>query len=171
MKAAATAATPSVARLPAVDEALVGAFAQNDVTAHGDLVESARLAERAGVDLRVVLLVRRDFAACVLGRTGHKENADASFVAHARVLRDSECILAGQIRSLDRRFVRVLEYEALVASPKAEAPPLARFLRADEALLAGAFARYVRASKAPPPTPRQRALVDQLRHAGCALAR
>ena len=63
-----------------------------------------------------------------------------------REMRDMECILAGQLKSLDPSFLHVLEYEDMVANPGATAEALARFVGSDPAELSASFREGIRPS-------------------------
>jgi len=133
-------------------------------TSHGDLPLLASLAEAAGVDLRVVALTRQPFASTALSR----QTTSAPFEARVREMRDMECVLAAQLRSISPEFYHVLEYDELLSHPESTAAALARFLGTNETELAASFRRGLVPSTRQP-SKAQIAYARGMRTPACAL--
>lgn len=136
---------------------------EGESTAHGDVAQLAALAEGAGVDLRVVVLVREQWASTALSH--HR----ADFESWMRTLRDNECVLSGQLRSIDPSFFRVFSLESVVRDPGTAAAALAAFLHVEAAVLVDEFIRCVRPSSKPPPTALQKRYAEWVRVPACAI--
>ena len=138
---------------------------EGDVTAHGDVAQLAMLAERAGVDARIVVLARAPWEGSAHSRVSTKQ----PFEARVRKMRDEECALAGQLRSLDPAFYHPLVYEHMMAAPRPTARALAAFLGADADEVEASFVANLRASSKPPPDAAQRRFAAAVRTPACAL--
>mmetsp|Transcript_144921 Transcript_144921/g.403648 ORF Transcript_144921/g.403648 Transcript_144921/m.403648 type:complete len:140 (-) Transcript_144921:103-522(-) len=103
-------------------------------------------------DLRFVLLRRdpADAAMSISRRTA------VPFAAAARILRDSDAVLASQLRRMSSAFVHELRYEA----PDAKA--LAGFLRLNASILAESMRRHFKITKYSRTSPEERAYVRHL---------
>ena len=90
-----------------------------------DTIEIAKMANEAGVDLRIVVL-KRSIGAAVVSASLHRPYG--TVVSETRMLIQSWALLREGIKALDPKFTLEITYEALLAQPEASAKLLAEHL-------------------------------------------